>query len=564
MKAHRSATGSTARDSSPLPAPGRLTPVRADLCRANVVPAAAADRPAGRHPCADRHARTRPLRPCLRARRLRRRLRRRHARPPQPRARPPRPARRCATSTTGAPPAPRTTSATAPASSSRSPTGSSARSSASTCPPAGAYAVGIAFLPAEDTDGAAATVEKIAADEGLDRPRLARRPLRRLDDRRRWPATCMPVFRMVFLAGAAGEAGIDLDRRCFVARKRIEHEADVYFPSLSARTLVYKGMLISGQLAGVLRPTCATSGSSRPSSSCTAGSRRTRSRRGRWPTRTGSSPTTARSTRCGATRTGCGPARRCCRPTLIPGLERAFPICTPGLVGHVPLRRGARAAAPRRAQPPARRADDDPRGVGEPRVDARRQAGVLRVPRLADGAVGRPGVGRLHRRHRHRRRARPQRPAPEPLLGHRRRPRRDGVGGRRARHPGVEGRAEGPPAARAACSSSTPAQGRIVGDDEIKSTLRRRAPLRASGSTPGSCTSRTCRPATSSRPQHGSVVTQQRTFGYTIEEQKVLLAPMARTGAEPIGSMGTDTPVAVLSREAAPAVRLLLSSSSPR
>ena len=36
-------------------------------------------------------------------------------------------------------------------------------------------------------------------------------------------------------------------------------------------------------------------------------------------------------------------------------------------------------------------------------------------------------------------------------------------------------------------------------------------------------------------------------FGYTEEELRVLLAPMARTGAEPIGSMGTDTPVAVLS-----------------
>ena len=35
--------------------------------------------------------------------------------------------------------------------------------------------------------------------------------------------------------------------------------------------------------------------------------------------------------------------------------------------------------------------------------------------------------------------------------------------------------------------------------------------------------------------------------GYTEEELRVILAPMARTGAEPIGSMGTDTPVAVLS-----------------
>ncbi len=44
-----------------------------------------------------------------------------------------------------------------------------------------------------------------------------------------------------------------------------------------------------------------------------------------------------------------------------------------------------------------------------------------------------------------------------------------------------------------------------------------------------------------------SVVRRQRTFGYTEEEVRVLLAPMARTGAEPLGAMGTDTPIAVLS-----------------
>ena len=43
------------------------------------------------------------------------------------------------------------------------------------------------------------------------------------------------------------------------------------------------------------------------------------------------------------------------------------------------------------------------------------------------------------------------------------------------------------------------------------------------------------------------IITLQRMHGYTEEELRVILAPMARTGAEPIGSMGTDTPVAVLS-----------------
>ncbi len=47
---------------------------------------------------------------------------------------------------------------------------------------------------------------------------------------------------------------------------------------------------------------------------------------------------------------------------------------------------------------------------------------------------------------------------------------------------------------------------------------------------------------------HESVVRRQQTFGYTEEELRIMLAPMATTGAEPLGSMGTDTPTAALSR----------------
>jgi glutamate synthase (NADPH/NADH) large chain len=46
---------------------------------------------------------------------------------------------------------------------------------------------------------------------------------------------------------------------------------------------------------------------------------------------------------------------------------------------------------------------------------------------------------------------------------------------------------------------------------------------------------------------HDSVQRRQQTFGYTEEELKILIGPMARTGAEPLGSMGTDTPIAPLS-----------------
>ncbi len=58
----------------------------------------------------------------------------------------------------------------------------------------------------------------------------------------------LPELAQLFVAGLAGEAGLDLDRRAFCLRKRAEHEADCYFASLSAATIVYKGMLTAPQL----------------------------------------------------------------------------------------------------------------------------------------------------------------------------------------------------------------------------------------------------------------------------------------------------------------------------
>src|SRR5579884_3455636 len=119
-------------------------------------------------------------------------------------------------------------------------------------PPAGAYAVGLAFLPAADPGGAATAVERIVAEEGF---RLLGWRDVPVDDSMvgATAQACEPVFRQLFVAcpGPDGSllGGIDLDRRAFVLRKRIEHSvADVYFPSLSARTLIYKGMLTAPQL----------------------------------------------------------------------------------------------------------------------------------------------------------------------------------------------------------------------------------------------------------------------------------------------------------------------------
>ena len=126
-----------------------------------------------------------------------------------------------------------------------------------------------------------------------------------------------------------------------------------------------------------------------------------------------------------------------------PGLPDLHPRSV--RLGH--LRRGARAAPPRRPVAAALGAHDDPGGLGEPRVDGPRPSGVLRVPLHLHGALGRPGLRHLHRRHADRRGARPQRAAPRPLLGHRRRPGRAGLGGGRPRHRARAGRAPRPAAA---------------------------------------------------------------------------------------------------------------------
>ena len=117
-------------------------------------------------------------------------------------------------------------------------------------PPKGAYAAGIAFLPtdAEERFTAEATISAIATEEGLtvlgwrDLPIAA-------DLVGETARACMPFFRQLFVsASGCHEVGLGLERLAFCLRKRAEHEAAVYFPSLSARTMVYKGMLTTDQL----------------------------------------------------------------------------------------------------------------------------------------------------------------------------------------------------------------------------------------------------------------------------------------------------------------------------
>jgi glutamate synthase (NADPH/NADH) large chain len=91
------------------------------------------------------------------------------------------------------------------------------------------------------------------------------------------------------------------------------------------------------------------------------------------------------------------------------------------------------------------------------------------------------------------------------------------------------------------------AQGRIVSDEEIKAELAAQHPYQQwldKGLVPLDKLPQ----GNYVRMPHHRIVLRQLVFGYTYEELNLLVAPMARTGAEPIGSMGTDTPVAVLSQ----------------
>ena len=116
-------------------------------------------------------------------------------------------------------------------------------------PEAGAYAAGIAFLPAdlEERAEAVATVERIAGEEGLNVLGWRELPY---DQDFCGPTArrVMPHFTQLFLSAADGARELELDRVVFCARERMEQDARVYFPSLSSRTIVYKGMLTTPQL----------------------------------------------------------------------------------------------------------------------------------------------------------------------------------------------------------------------------------------------------------------------------------------------------------------------------
>ncbi|GGU89285.1 glutamate synthase [Streptomyces litmocidini] len=411
-------------------------------------------------------------------------------------------------------------------------------------PEAGAYAVGIAFLPEDGTDETVAAIEAIAAEEGLDvlgwrevpvAPELLGASAR----------ATMPVFRQLFVAD--GEStGIALDRKAFVLRKRAEREAATYFPSLSARTIVYKGMLTTGQLEPFFPDLsdrrCATA-------VALVHSRFSTNTFPSWPlahpyrfvAHNGEINTvkgnrnwmTAREAQLDSTVFGEGT------------LDRIFPICTPDAsdsasfdevlellhlggrsLPHAVLMMVPEAWENHETMDPDRRAFyqyhstlmepwDGPACVTF--TDGVQVGAVLDRNGLRPGRYWVTDEGLV-------------------VLS-------SEVGVLDIDPARVVRKGRLQPGKMFLVDT---AEHRIVEDDEIKAALAAEHPY-AEWLETGEIELSDLPEREHIVHTHASVTRRQQTFGYTEEELRVILAPMARAGAEPIGSMGTDSPIAALS-----------------
>ncbi|MEU7580509.1 glutamate synthase large subunit [Streptomyces sp. NPDC041068] len=414
-------------------------------------------------------------------------------------------------------------------------------------PEAGAYAVGIAFLPVDTagtTDAAVSQIETIASEEGLTvlgwrdvpvAPELLGATAR----------STMPVFRQIFVADGDTK-GLDLDRKAFVLRKRAEREAGTYFPSLSARTIVYKGMLTTGQLEPFF-----------PDLSDRRFATAVALVHSRFSTNTFPSWPLAHPYRFvahnGEINTVKGNrnwmrARESQLASDLFGqekLDRIFPICTPDAsdsasfdevlellhlggrsLPHSVLMMIPEAWENHASMDPARRAFyqfhstmmepwDGPACVTF--TDGTQVGAVLDRNGLRPGRYWVTDDGLV-------------------VLG-------SEVGVLDIDPAKVVRKGRLQPGRMFLVDT---AEHRIVEDDEIKAALAAENPyqewLEAGEIELSDLPEREHIVHT-----HASVTRRQQTFGYTEEELRIILAPMAKTGGEPLGSMGTDTPIAALS-----------------
>ncbi|HEX4081319.1 MAG TPA: glutamate synthase large subunit [Acidimicrobiales bacterium] len=433
-------------------------------------------------------------------------------------------------------------------------------------PDPGDYATGLAFLPRDTDDAAKARtqVEAIAHEEGLAVLGWRELPV----DATTIGATAkraQPRIEQLFVARAAGgraaggraagqertiggaaDDGLALERLAFVVRKRVEHAVDgVYFPSLSTRTIVYKGMLTSFQLREFFPE---LSDERVESGMALVHSRFSTNTFPSWPlahpyrylAHNGEINTLA------GNRNWMRAREALLATDLIPGdLSRLYPICTPGAsdsasfdevlellhLGGRPLAHAVLMMIPEawenhESMDPARRAFyryhaslmepwDGPAAVA-----------------FTDGTV----VGAVLDRN-------GLRPARYWVTD-------DGL----VVLASEVGVLDLDPATVVRKGRLQPgrmflvdtAEGRIVDDDEIKATLAAEHPY-ADWLAEDQVRLEDLPARSMLTPQHAGVVTHQRLFGYTTEELRIIVGPMAKSGLEPIGSMGSDAAIAVLS-----------------
>ncbi|MFG2978591.1 glutamate synthase large subunit [Streptomyces sp. NPDC048331] len=412
-------------------------------------------------------------------------------------------------------------------------------------PEAGGYAVGIAFLPADGTAQAVAVerIEAIAAEENLTVLGWREVPVTP-DLLGNGARATMPAFSQLFVSN--GSTGIELDRKAFVLRKRAEREAGVYFPSLSARTIVYKGMLTTGQLEPFFPDL-----SDRRFASAVAlvHSRFSTNTFPSWPlahpyrfvAHNGEINTVkgnrnwmkARESQLASAAFGEG------------ALDRIFPICTPDAsdsasfdevlellhlggrsLPHSVLMMIPEAWENHTSMDPARRAFykyhstqmepwDGPACVTF--TDGTQVGAVLDRNGLRPGRYWVTDDGLV-------------------VLG-------SEVGVLDIDPAKVVRKGRLQPGKMFLVDT---AQKRIIEDDEIKNELAAAAPY-AEWLETGEIELSDLPEREHIVHTHASVTRRQQTFGYTEEELRVILAPMARTAGEPLGSMGTDSPIAALS-----------------
>ena len=113
-------------------------------------------------------------------------------------------------------------------------------------PKLGFYATGVFFIEAGNTDYLA-QITKIASEEGLRVLGWRDLPINSKSIGKT-ALSVMPSFKQIFVEGLKAESDLVLERMVFCLRKRVEHTMPIYVASLSSRTIVYKGMLTTGQL----------------------------------------------------------------------------------------------------------------------------------------------------------------------------------------------------------------------------------------------------------------------------------------------------------------------------